>query len=280
MRDGASSLTKAEPGETRAAPSAPPSIPLSVLIRTLNEADRLGACLEAARQLGAEIVVVDAGSTDATAALAESHGARVVFNPWPGFGPQRRFGEDLCSFDHIFSLDADEIVTPQLAAQIRAMFASGAPPRLAVVRKAMIFPHWTHPPPLGFCHEQVLIYDRRVARTGLNPNWDKLEISVADKPARLPAPLWHFSVRDWRHAITKAAYVAQLAANTQKPRARWKLSLRLVSEFPVTFLKFYFLRRYALGGLDGFAMASITAFGRWLRVAMMLERSKYGRREM
>ena len=255
---------------------APEPIPLSVLIRTLNEADRLAACLNAAARLGGEIVVIDAGSTDATVAIAQSFGARVHANPWPGFGPQRYVGEGLCAFDHVFSLDADEIVIPALVEEIRAHFLSGSPPRLAIVRKAMIFPHWTRPPPFGFCHEQILIYDRRIARTGPYPNWDKLEISVADKPLRLRSALWHFSVRDWRHAIAKASYVAQLAADTQTQRARWKLILRLVTEFPLTFLKFYILRRYALGGLDGFAMASITAFGRWLRVAMMLERKRYG----
>ena len=262
--------------DVQASPVIAP-IPLSILIRTKNEADRLSACLRAAAQIGAEIVVVDSGSTDATAALAAGFGARVIFNPWTGFGPQRFFGEAHCGHEHIFSLDAEEIVTPAMAAEIRALFLSKTPPSLIRVRKAMIFPHWTKPPPLGFCHEQILIYDRRIARTGPNPNWDKLEISAPAKPWRLRAPLWHFSYRDWAHAVAKASYVARLAADTHKARPRWQLAIRLVFEFPLTFLKFYVVRRYALGGLDGVAMAAISAFGRWLRVAMMLEKSKYGR---
>ncbi len=255
--------------------AAPSPIALSTLIRTKNEADRIAATLEAAQALGGEIVVIDAGSTDATVEIATRLGARVIHNPWPGFGPQRHFGEAQCAHDFIFSLDADEIVTPAMAAEIREVFARPNPPRLMTIRKAMIFPHWKHPPPLGFCHDQILIYDRRIARTGPNPNWDKLEISISDRPHLIRAPLWHFSVRDWNHAVAKWNYVAQLAADTQKERPRALLLMRLVIEFPWSFIKFYFLRRYFLGGADGFTMAVVTAFGRFLRIAKMLERKDH-----
>lgn len=255
--------------------AAPSPIALSTLIRTKNEADRIAATLEAAQALGGEIVVIDAGSTDATVEIATRLGARVIHNPWPGFGPQRHFGEAQCAHDFIFSLDADEIVTPAMAAEIREVLARPNPPRLMTIRKAMIFPHWKHPPPLGFCHDQILIYDRRIARTGPNPNWDKLEISISDRPHLIRAPLWHFSVRDWNHAVAKWNYVAQLAADTQKERPRALLLMRLVIEFPWSFIKFYFLRRYFLGGADGFTMAVVTAFGRFLRIAKMLERKDH-----
>ena len=264
------------PSATREPFDAPQPIALSVLVRTLNEADRIAATIRSALPLGAEIVVIDAGSRDDTVAIAGALGAKVIHNPWPGFGPQRRFGEEQCSNDLIFSLDADEVLTPAIVAEIRGLFIPGPPPRLMIVRKAMIFPHHLKPPPFGFCHEQVLIYDRRIARTGSNPNWDRLEIRCTDKPHRVSSPLWHYSLRDWHHAVAKLNYVAKLAAETQKPRSRIELVVRAVLEFPATFLKFYFLRRYFLGGIDGFAMAVVTAFGRWLRIVMMLERRDHG----
>jgi glycosyltransferase involved in cell wall biosynthesis len=254
---------------------APSPIPLSVLIRTLNEADRIAATVKSALPLGAEIVVIDAGSKDDTVKIATELGARVIVNPWPGFGPQRHFGEAQCRNDFIFSLDADEIITPEMTAEIRHHFLTNAPPRLMVVRKAVVFPHRSKPTPWAFCHEQVLIYDRRIARTGRNPNWDKLDISSDDKPVTIRNPLWHYSFRDWHHMISKANYVAKLAADTQPTRSRFSLWLRVIVEFPMTFLKFYFLRRYFLGGIDGFTTAVLTAFGRFARVAMMLERKDH-----
>jgi glycosyltransferase involved in cell wall biosynthesis len=259
--------------------TTPSPIPLSVLIRTLNEADRIAAALAALQPLGAEIVVIDAGSTDETVAIAEAHGARVIANPWPGFGPQRFFGEERCGHDFVFSLDADEIVTPELAAEIRAVFLAGTPPPLMIVKKAMIMPHQQRPQMLPFSHEQVLIYDRRVARTGQNPNWDRLDIKTDAKPVKLKEPLWHYSLRDWHHAIGKLNYVAKLAAETSPGRSGVLATLRLVVELPVTFFKFYVLRRYFLSGRDGFVMAVVTAFGRFARLAMLDEKARHGRRE-
>lgn len=258
--------------EDGARDSAPQPLQLSILIRTLNEADRIAKTIRSALPLGAEIVVIDACSKDDTVRIAQDLGAKVFTNPWPGFGPQRHFGEEKCTNDLVFSLDADEILTPELVEEIRKVLTRPNPPRLMIVRKAVIFPHHDRPPPLGFCHEQVLIYDRRIARTGPNPNWDKLDITADDKPHKLRNPLWHYSYRDWNHVVAKWNFVAQLAADTHKPRSRWMLIIRLFFEFPLSFIRFYFLRRYCLGGVDGFIMSMANSFGRFLRIAKMLER--------
>jgi glycosyltransferase involved in cell wall biosynthesis len=255
------------------AASEPARLPLSVLIRTLNEGDRIARTLRSVAPLGAEMVVVDAGSKDDTAAIARSLGAVVYENPWPGFGPQRHFGEGKCANDMIFSLDADETATAALVDEIKRAFAAG-PAKLMTVRKASVFPGYDKPWPLSFCHEQILIYDRRVARTGPNPNWDKLEIATSEAPIRLRNPLWHYSTRNLNHAVTKAVYVAQLAADTQPVRSSFGLTLRLIVEFPIAFCRYYFARRFFLVGGDGFAYAIVGAYSRWIRIALMRERAR------
>lgn len=264
------------PSPSDLADPAPSAIPLSILIRTLNEADRIAETITAAKALGGEIVVIDAGSKDDTVKIAEGLGARVIYNRWEGFGPQRYFGEDQCSHDMIFGLDADEITPPAFVEEIRRLFLAGDPPRLMIVKKAFVLPHWKKPPPAPFSTVQVYIYDRRIARTNPNPNWDKLDIAEPVKPYKVKAHVWHFSLRDWNHGVAKANYVARLAADTMRPRSTAELIVRLVWEGPFTFFKFYVLRRYFLAGADGFIMAAISAFGRWLRIAMMLERKRYG----
>ena len=143
-----------------------------------------------------------------------------------------------------------------------------------IVRKASVFPGYDKPWPLSFCHEQILIYDRRVARTGPNPNWDKLEIATTEAPIRLRNPLWHYSARNLNHAVTKAVYVGQLAADTQPVRSSAGLTLRLIVEFPIAFCRYYFARRFFLAGGDGFAYAIVGAYSRWIRIALMRERAK------
>jgi glycosyltransferase involved in cell wall biosynthesis len=252
----------------------PSPIPLTVIIRTLNEADRIGPCLLAARHLGAELLVIDAGSTDETVAICQAAGARVITNPWPGFGPQRLFAEGHATHHHVLSLDADEIVTPAFISEVRRHFMVPDTPRLMIVRKAMVFPNQIKPPLWGYTQDHVLLWDRRVARTGPNPNQDKLEIDVSDRPVTVRSVLWHYSFRDWHHAINKANYVAQLAGATYDRPLGFMLKMRIVTELPLTFLKFYIQRRYCLGGLAGFNMAVITAFGRYARVLQMVEQAQ------
>ena len=83
--------------------------------------------VRAALQIAREVVVVDSGSTDATIARAREAGARVIEHEWLGNGRQKRLGEDACAYDWLLDLDADEIVTLDLGAEIEALFAKGEP---------------------------------------------------------------------------------------------------------------------------------------------------------
>ena len=92
---------------------------LSVVIITFNEAANITECL-ASVSFANEVVVLDSGSTDDTADIARSLGARVVVSTgsWPGFGPQKNRALALVNNEWVLSVDADERVTVELAEQI------------------------------------------------------------------------------------------------------------------------------------------------------------------
>ena len=82
---------------------------LTVALITKNEADNLEACLQSLAGLNAEIVIIDSGSTDATAEIAARHRARFyVHADWPGFGPQRNRAHQYIRTEWVLWLDADE----------------------------------------------------------------------------------------------------------------------------------------------------------------------------
>ncbi len=101
---------------------------LSCCIIAHNEGDRIERCIRAAQPIVDEIVVVDSGSTDDTVAKAKALGAKVFYNAWDGYGPQKRFAEDCATHDWILNLDADEVVTPELAREIAALMRSPVGP--------------------------------------------------------------------------------------------------------------------------------------------------------
>ncbi|MFC1567274.1 glycosyltransferase family 2 protein [Thermodesulfobacteriota bacterium] len=90
---------------------------ISIAVIAMNEADRIGRLLKSAK-FADEVVVVDSGSTDGTQDLCEKLGARVIFNEWPGYAPQKQFAMEQATSEWILNLDADEEISDALAAEI------------------------------------------------------------------------------------------------------------------------------------------------------------------
>src|SRR5215208_2664859 len=142
--------------------------PLSIFIIAKNEADRLPETLRAVRDLTDDLVVIDSGSTDGTQEAAAEVGARVIHNPWSGYGLQKRFGEDQCRHPWLLNLDADEVVPPELAAEIGALFSKGEPERQAYrIRIAEIFPGERAPHRLAYALAPVRLYRKDRGRYSL-----------------------------------------------------------------------------------------------------------------
>ena len=93
---------------------------LSLVLITCNAATSLERCLQSAG-FAQEVLVVDSGSTDHTVALAKQLGARVIYQPWLGFGLQKQFAVQQAKYDWVLCLDADEWVSAELAQEIQAL---------------------------------------------------------------------------------------------------------------------------------------------------------------
>src|SRR5678815_232577 len=96
-------------------------ISLSVVIITRNEEHHIADCIRSATLVSEDVIVVDAGSTDDTVALARFLGARAYVEDWVGYGHARNLGAAKAHFDWILSLDADERVSESLAAAIHQL---------------------------------------------------------------------------------------------------------------------------------------------------------------
>lgn len=98
---------------------------LSVVIITRNEERNIGRCLAPLEGLADEVVVVDAESTDRTRTIAEGHGARVVVRAWTNYSEQKNHANSLAQHPWILSLDADEVLSEGLKAELLAHKAQG-----------------------------------------------------------------------------------------------------------------------------------------------------------
>ncbi|MDG1287790.1 MAG: glycosyltransferase family 2 protein [Rickettsiales bacterium] len=248
--------------------------PLSVFIICKNEADRIHLPIESTKDWVDEVIVVDSGSTDGTMDKAKELGAtQVLFNEWPGYGPQKVFCENLCKNRWLLNLDADEACSPDLIEHIKTLFANGEPKdALYAIRNTMVFPFEDKPrkfSPSGFF---VRLYPKDKAGFKESIVHD----SVIDKTdslstLRIEAPIHHSGFRNYAHMNEKMNFYSGQQAKDNVARGKKVSALRLVLEPFVMFPKAYFGRGYWRFGSEGFVHSLFYAFWRTMRLAKTRE---------
>jgi glycosyltransferase involved in cell wall biosynthesis len=220
---------------------------ISAAVITLNEERNLPRAL-ASLAFCDEIVVVDSGSTDRTAEIAEQVGARVFVRGWTGYAGQKNFAAERASHDWILALDADEEVSPELAASIARLREQGpGSAGYAFPRRARYLGRWIRHSG-WYPDAKVRLYDRRKARwTG---DYVHESVEVDGPTGRLEGDLLHYTCDSFsRHVQTVDRYTT-LAAREMRARGRRPSLVRLLIGPPWTTFRTYVLQ---LGFLDGFA---------------------------
>jgi glycosyltransferase involved in cell wall biosynthesis len=244
-------------------------LPISVAIITLNEAERLGRCLDSVQELASEVVVVDSGSTDQTCDLARSHGARVDVEPWSGHVAQKNKALERCREPWVLCLDADEVVSPELAASIREHFAAGEPAvggfefnRLTWYLGEWIWHSW-------YPEWRLRLVRRESARwAGLDPH-DKLTVSGPVK--RLNGDLLHYSFRDLNDHLTRTIKYARIMATSYAAQGRHFSWFNLLGSPLAAIFKHLITKQGFRDGWRGWVIAGVKAIDAFAKYSFLLE---------
>jgi len=172
-------------------------VKLTVTVITLNEAAHIEAAL-ASVAWADEIIVVDSGSTDGTVEKARPLATRVEQHAWAGYGAQKNHASELASHDWILSIDADERVTPELAAEIRATLEQPAVGGYRIPRVTYYLGRWIRSTD-WYPDLQLRLYDRRAASWNHRRVHERVELG--SRPGRLRHELQHFAYRDVSHHL-------------------------------------------------------------------------------
>jgi len=236
----------------------PEPLPLSLVVITRDAAAELAACLASA-PFAAEALVVDSGSADHTVDVARAAGARVVVEAWRGFGPQKRFAVAAARHDWVLCLDADERVSPLLAASIREAFAAGAPaaPAYALARRNRFLGRWlAHGE--GYPDWTVRLFDRRRAQWSDDAVHER--VIAQGRAARLRGDLLHASAESLDDYLAKQNRYTSIQAAALHARGVRSSVAQIVLSPLTRFARFYVLRLGFLDGAAGFAHIAIGAF--------------------
>jgi glycosyltransferase involved in cell wall biosynthesis len=238
---------------------------VSVTIITKDEEADLGAAI-ASVAWADEILVVDSRSTDRTVEIARAANARVIVRDWPGYIEQKNFAAAQASHDWILSVDADERVTPELAAEIRRTLQNPLTPAYQVPRLTWHLGRWIRATD-WYPDYQTRLYDRRAAHW--SGRYVHEAVVVNGALGRLGGELQHFAYRDIAdHLETIDRYTTYAARQMHEAGSRaavWQLLL----QGPLAFLRNYVAKGGFRLGAVGIIISTMNGYYVFLKFAKL-----------
>lgn len=231
---------------------------ISFCIITLNEEANIGRCLASCVKLADEILVVDSGSTDRTETIARQFEVRWVRQEWLGYVGQKNHALSLAANDWVFSLDADEELSPQLQEEVAAL-KKGTDPDVAgysMPRCVLYEGRWIRHGD-WYPDRLIRLFRKNKARFAGGRVHERLELS--GPCARLSGELYHHSFRDAADHWERCQKYARLWAETQFEAGQRTSALAQTSRSFFRFLRGYVFRRGFLDGKLGFRIALFSA---------------------
>ena len=229
---------------------------LAILILTYNEEKNIGPCMDSAA-FADEIVVVDSGSTDQTAAIVAEKGGKVVVHPMTeGFAGQRNFALTQTQAEWVLFLDADERLAPEVAEEVRSIMERGDAFAYEILRKNIVFGqpifHGGHAPDWS-----LRFYPRAAI------HWKGIvhEAATVTLPVkRLQACMYHHTYQEWERYFFKFNQYTTLLAQKMREEGKKVRFSDLVLRPMAGFFKFYILKAGWRDGRMGLVLALLHFF--------------------
>jgi glycosyltransferase involved in cell wall biosynthesis len=242
---------------------------LSVIIITKNEETHIRRCLESVKWAD-EIIVLDSGSTDQTMSICREYTQQVFATDWPGFGVQKNRALEKASKDWVLSVDADEVLSSELATEIKNLLktaSSGSAYRIQRIScycgRWIRYGEWRN--------DWVLrLFKKNVARFDDVRIHESVQLVKAFPIGQLKNTLQHYAYQDLSQVLHKInAYSSETAQLRFEKGYRARMSTVLVRT-GWNFFKGYILKRGFLDGREGFLLAISNALGVFYRYTKLI----------
>ncbi len=257
----------------RAGPAARARAPLSVVIPTLNEAERIERVVSEL-DWADEVIVVDGGSSDGTPTLAAAAGARVITVEGQTIAAQRNAGIEAAANHWILALDADEQVSAQLRAEIGQVVVAGARAHAAYrmkFRNRYLGRELRYGPWGRDWHVRLFTRERRYRCCRVHEHLEPI-----NDVGTLTGTIVHEPYRDIAHHVAKIVKYARWGADDLHARGRRAGYAAIALRPAWRFVRDYVVFSGWRDGLVGLVVAALGAFAAFLKYAFLATRSECG----
>lgn len=237
--------------------------PITAIIITKNEAANIAACLDSLHWV-AEVLVLDSHSTDNTPQLAAAYAnVRVIATEWLGYSATKQKGVNAARHDWVLWVDADERITPELAAELQTLQHQPNVVAYDMARRTYFMGQWIRH--TGWYPGRVKRYfDRRHCRLNGALLHEEVEL-LQGQLDHLQHDLLHHSYTSLYQYFDKMNAYGQAGALELQRRGRRFSAWQLLVNPALTFIKFYFFKQGFRDGMAGFIISAGSAFSNFIK---------------
>ena len=248
---------------------------ISAVVITYNEEKNIRRCLESLK-FADEIVVVDSESKDKTVSIAREYTEKIYIQKWLGFARQRKFACKLASSEWVLNIDADEMVTPELAEEIKKKI--DAFPEINgywIRRRSKFLGRWIE-------HAWEPDWVLRLFRKGKGIFGEKQVhegVSLKGKTGRLQGKIEHYPFENLSYNLKKLDSYTTLSASEMMEKRKTGILFRLLFSPILGFFKVYFIKQGFRDGIPGLILSGLHSFYVFSKYAKYWELKNKEKRE-
>ncbi len=241
---------------------------ISATVIALNEEKDLPRCLESLKFCD-EIILIDSGSTDRTVEVAKKYGAKVIQEPWRGYGAQKNFAMQQAKNEWVLNLDADEVVTTELKNEILIEIQSQNPASgYFIARKTFYLGKWIQ---YGGWYPN---YVTRLCKKSIS-KWTEPavheELTIEGEVRNLKNPMLHYTFSDISDQLRTNLKYAKQGADQLHSKNKKATILKLIFKPISKFFETYILKLGMLDGLAGFIISVNAAHSVFMKYSFLFE---------
>jgi glycosyltransferase involved in cell wall biosynthesis len=245
-------------------------INLSVVIITFNEEKNIERCIRSVADFADEILVVDSFSADRTEEICGRYGVKFVSHRFEGYIEQKNWALDQARFNHVLSLDADEVVSEELKKSILEIRENWRDDGYDFNRLTNYCGQWIYH--CGWYPDRKLrLFDRTKGRWGgVNPH-DKLILTNGSTHSHLKGNLLHYSYSSISDHVKRIDIYSTISARAMHIEGIRATTLTIISHAAWRFFSDYFLQSGFLDGYYGLIISMLNAYQALLKYAILKE---------
>ena len=238
---------------------------------TKNEEEHIGKALSSVACMD-EVIVVDSGSTDRTVEIAKSFGAKVYTQEWMGYAKQKQYALSLCTHNWVLNLDGDEVVNDDLIKSLQAVMKKNEADSVRFWRNDIFIgkslSKWSKKP------NNHRFYKRDKA------HFDESKLvhesaTVKGKETFINQKFDHYGYNSVEAITSKNNKYSSLKADEKLVQKKQFSYVKLVTIFPLVFVKEYFIQRKVFSGTRGFILSIMDAYYSFIKEAKLYEHHQH-----